>query len=117
MVAAFERDEPRAWDHGGHSSAFLEGRDRVVPAVQDRGRHGNLGQMFDDVGIVVDRSDAGGVLGRSREPLEFVEPGHLLRRAVRNEARGEELAKRRVLLTPTLPYEGLLGLRLLYQGR
>src|SRR5712691_8413569 len=100
MVGAIQGHEPRAWDHGGEATAFLERYDRIASRVKDKGWDCEMRQPILDIDFAESFHESHGIFGGSRHPLEIVEPAHLLRRGARDESRGEDLTVGRVVAAP-----------------
>src|SRR5256712_310372 len=105
MVGAIQGHEPRAWDHGGEATAFLERYDRIASRVKDKGWDCEMRQPILDIDFAESFHESHGIFGGSRHPLEIVEPAHLLRRGARDESRGEDLTVGRVVAAPSFPNE------------
>ena len=85
-------------------------------AMQHQRRYIHLRQQVGDVDVVDGATDARGIVRRRRDPLQIIEPLHLLGRAAWQEQRREELSERRILLAPALSHQRQECLRLLDLG-
>ena len=125
VVAALERHQPRVGELRGERPGVLELVHPVLDRVQDQRRHRQARQVGRGVGE--HPLLAGGVrrLPGHRDPLELVEPGHLLLGRARDHQRGEhppELRRRPLPadlddLVDRLAHRQVLGRRVGHRGR
>src|SRR6185503_11377036 len=100
VIAARERHEARSGNARRQPTTFVERNDTVLARVKDDRRGGDRAEQRPDVELGERLHQSGGILGRRRDALQIVEPFHLLRTGVGNEARREELAERGMPLAP-----------------
>src|ERR1700689_3471259 len=72
----------------------------VVTGMHHKRRNGQFGKQVHHIDVAVDYEIAYGVCRGGRDALQLVEPVGLLLTCPRNELRGEELAKRWIILPP-----------------
>src|SRR5215471_5911624 len=101
VIAARQRHEARSGNARRQPTTFFERNDTILARVEDDRRDGDRSEQRPDVELRERIHQSGGILGRRRDALQIVEPLHLLRTRVGNEARREELAERGIALAPT----------------
>src|SRR6185295_13194716 len=100
VVPRVQLHEPGPGYLGGEPATLGDRGDAVVPGVDDEGRRAHPAEQVGDVDAGPGLQQLGRDPRRGRLAAELVEPVHLLVRRPRDEARGEYLAERGVVLAP-----------------
>ena len=96
VVGGLERHEAGAVDARCEEAAVRELDHAVAVAVQHEGRDLQVGQELDGAGLHALAPGEDGDLGGGGDPLELVEPRHLLGGGLRDHHRGEDPPELRV---------------------
>ena len=81
VVAAFERNEPSAWNGRSHPPPRFKGHPRVMAGVHNQCGNAHFGQECGHVCFACRHQIACGILRRRRDSLQLIEPIGLLLRA------------------------------------
>lgn len=101
VIASGEFDESGTGDAGGDEATFRDRHSGIMTTMENKSRTFHKRKFVDYVYPAGFGHELNGILRRSGDTLQFVEPIGLFGRRFRHEQGGEYLAERRIVTSPS----------------